>query len=180
MTSEILYTYIWRKEEVIKPYGPLPYSRKHSTNLLTWFIITLCNLAKPTLQLFERKNPAEKQRERTYMGELWLREARVFLSVCGRIVQARPCWQHHVWVRGVQILQLGNNRKHKWICFQPARLPLALLWWQGWRMGRCRGEHQKLFLVTRGARSCSIFHPRSVQRGWKRLRLGSCHLACPI
>lgn len=107
MTSEILYTYIWRKEEVIKPHGPLPYSRKHSTNLLTWFIITLCNLAKPTLQLFERKNPAEKERERTYMGELWLREARVFLSVCGRIVQARPCWQHHAWVRGVQILQLG-------------------------------------------------------------------------
>lgn len=67
MTSEILYTYIWRTEEVIKPYGPLPYSRKHSTNLLTWFIITLCHLAKPTLQLFERKKLA-KRRERTCTG----------------------------------------------------------------------------------------------------------------
>lgn len=106
MTSEILYTYIWRTEEVIKPYGPLPYSRKHNTNLLTWFIITLCHLAKPTLQLFERKKPAEKEREDLH-GELWLRQSLAVLSACGHTVQSRPCWQHQVWASGVQTLQFG-------------------------------------------------------------------------
>lgn len=62
MTSEILYTYIWSSEEAIKPYGPLPYSRKHSTSLVAWFIITPRHLAKLTLQLFERSKPAERGR----------------------------------------------------------------------------------------------------------------------
>ena len=106
MTSEILYTYIWRTEEVIKPYGPLPYSRKHSTNLLTWFIITLCHLAKPTLQLFERNKPSEKEREDLH-GELQLRQPWAVLCACSHSEQWRPHWQHRVWASGVQTPQFG-------------------------------------------------------------------------
>lgn len=146
MTSEILYTYIWCTEEVIKPYGPLLYSRKHNTNLLTWFIITLCHLAKPTLQPSEGAKPAE-EREELY-GELWLRQSWAVLRACSCAGQLRPRWQHQVWGRGAQTLQFGlwglasNNKKNKWMCPQPAHPPLPLLQWLGLKMRSCRGQQQ--------------------------------------
>lgn len=177
MTSEILYTYIWRTEEVIKPYGPLPYSRKHSTNLLTWFIITLCHLAKPTLQLFGRKKPAEEGRE-DLRGELWLRQSWAVLRACGCTVQSRPRWQHQVPASRVQTPQFGlwgfvSTRKTNGSVLS-LHVSLALLWWQELRWRGCRGQHQKLSHVTEGQPtpplSCSPTLCREVGegRGWAR------------